>query len=232
MQFITKFLPDITGGHHIGDKWGQYPITMVQSKKLYIATVTKGIKKTLQSPDSNVSLHIPEGNKGIYMMAVHTDHSKVCRVLGEKECFVSPIVEVIHNCFECEHSTENTGTLTISIPHCLSKKELLDLIRVKRGDILRSVPFQDLKKSQNLNHEDSVYFLDGNYIRIKTKKLSDFVCISCNITCQAAIQVFLLGSLNKSERINVSTVKVKPFLCSSLFKIAEYRNVSFLHILT
>ena len=183
------------------------------------------MKRTLQAPGSNVSLDIPEGNKGVYVMGVHTDHSNFCGVLKEKECFISPIVEVTYKAFD-DYATENKGSLTINIPHCLKKTGTLDLVRVKRRDVLKSISFQDLKRTDGLDIEDNTYSVDENFVRIKTKRLSEFVCISCDTTCQAAIQVFLLGELDKSERIKKSIVTVKSFLCSSLFQIEEYRNVS------
>ena len=80
--------------------------------------------------------------------------------------------------------------------------------------------------ANDLNLKEDMYSVDENFVRIKTKKLSQFVCVSCNRTCDAEIQVFLLGNLHESIGNNTSTVKMKSFLCSSLFKIADYRNVS------
>ena len=186
------------------------------------------MKRKLQVPGSNVSLDIPEGNRGVYLMGVYTDHSKFCGVLEEKECFISPIVEVTQKTFHDEYATENKGSLTINIPHCLRGRGALDLVRVKRGDVLRAIPFQELNQADGFDLEEDMYSVDENFVRVKTKKLSEFVCTSCDTTCQAAIQIFLLGALNSSKRNNISVAKVKSFLCSSLFKIAEYRNVSFL----
>ena len=213
------------GSHHTEEQWDQCPATMVRNQKSYIATVTKGKKKILQAPGSSVSLEIPEGNKGVYVMGVHTDHSDICRILEERECFVSPVVEVTHKTFDNEYASETSG-LTINIPHCLSGKENLELVRVKRGDPSRSIPFQELRKADGFDLAEDMFSVDKNFVRIKTKKLSEFVCISCNTTCQAAIQVFLLGEFDQSRENNFSKVKVKSFLCSSLFKIADYRNVS------
>ena len=200
---------------------------MIKEKKSYIATVIRGIKRTLQAPGSDVSLDIPDGHRGVYVMGVHTNHSSVCHILDKKECFISPVVEVTFKSFETECNADDAEKSTINIPHCLDERSALQLIRVKRGDRSKSIPFHELQEAGNAEPGEDSYHLDEGFVRISTKTSSEFVCTTCDTTCQAGIRIFLLAKLDVSTRTGVSRVKVKPFLASNLFKISEYRKVSY-----
>ena len=190
---------------------------------MYIATVTLGRERTLQHPESEVSLNIPQGSEGVFVMGVHTDHAKFKNFLKEEECFVSPVVEVKRKNPTNESLPVNP---TINIPHCLTDTNSLQYIRVKKGDSCLSRTFRELKKASQLNIKGAYYYVDKNFVRITTEEFSEFVCTSCRNTCQAKIRVFLFAALRAWKRNKVTTLKVKSFLCSHLFRIADYRNVS------
>ena len=71
-------------------------MTMVKNGKRYYATVCLGKARTLQPPGSDVSMDIPDGSRGLYMMRVHTDLTDLEYVVKDEECFVSPVVEIFH----------------------------------------------------------------------------------------------------------------------------------------
>ena len=193
---------------------------MIRNKKSYIATVTRGMKKTLQAPGSDVSLDIPHGHRGVYVMGVHTNHSSVCHILEMKECFISPVVEVTFETFETECNADDAERLRINIPHCLDERSALQLIRVRRGNTSKTIPFHELQEAGNAEPGEDSYYLDEGFLRISSKTLSEFVCTTCDTTCQAGIRIFLLANLDVSTRTGVSRVKVKPFLASTLYKIS------------
>ena len=196
---------------------------MTRNHVRYIATVTLGRERILQHPESEVSLNIPQGSEGVFVMGVHTDHTKFKSILREEECFVSPVVEVKRKNLTNESLPVNA---TINIPHCLTETTSLQYIRVKKGDSCHSITFTELKKADELNAKDARYCIDKNFVRISTQEFSEFICTSCKNTCQAKIRVFLFAALRAWKRNKVTTLKLKSFLCSQLFRIAVYRNVS------
>ena len=197
---------------------------MTRNHISYIATVALGRERILQHPESEVSLNIPQGSEGLFVMGVHTDHNKFKNFLKEDECFVSPVVEVKRRNLTDESPHRN---VIINIPHCLTDTKSLQYIRVKKGDSFHSSTFIELEKADKLNTNDSNYHVDKKkFVRITTREFSEFICTSCKNTCQAKIRVFLFAALQAWKRNKVTTLKVKSFLCSHLFKIADYRNVS------
>ena len=136
---------------------------------------------------------------------------------------MSPVIEVKRKNLTNESLPVNA---TINIPHCLTHTKSLQYIRVKKGNSYHSNSFTELEKADELNTNDSNYHVDKNFVRITTPKFSEFICTSCKNTCQAKIRVFLFAALQAWKRNKVTTLKVKSFLCSHLFRIADYRNVS------
>ena len=201
---------------------------MSKGHKSYIATVTHGQARNLQFLGSDVSLEIPDGYKGVYVMGVHTDVSSFNNVVDDEECIVSPAVEVLHRSLGSDIDEKRLEMLTINITHCVSEESALKLIRVKRRDVSRGIPFQELKYADGPEADEDSYSVNGNLVQIKTRKFSEFVCTTCKITCQASVRIFLFAALNAWRRNNNTTVKIKSFLCSSLFRITEYRNVCIL----
>ena len=223
---------EIAGNDNLGEPWGQCPVTMIKGHKLYIATVALGRARNLQIPGSHVSLEIPDGYKGVYVMGVHTDHSDKEYFLSQEECIVSPAVEVLYRGLMNDIDEKRLDMLTINIPHCVRDESALKLIRVKRRDVSRGIPFHDIEYADDPEADKDSYSVNSNFVRIKTKKFSEFIYTTCKITCQAAIRIFLFAGLNTWRRNNNTTVKIKSFLCSSLFRTADYRNVRILMSVT
>ena len=221
IQVVVFCLIGKPGDIVIDDRWGLCPMMMMKNGKKYIGTVCHGKSRTLQAPGSEVSLEIPEGSKGVYVMGVHTDVLSFNNVVDDEECFVSPVVEIIH---KKEDDDTEPEYHTIRVPHCLSDTSQLQLIRVRRGRSSNSAPFQ-LIPPVDKNRNIDCFSVDKSYVTIYSKKFSDFVCTTCNTTCQGTIQMFLFGKLNSWQSKNVTTAQMKSFLCSPLFKISEFRDV-------
>ena len=76
---VGKTLP--LPSNEVSSTW---PITLMRNGGQYIATVSRGQPRTLQAPNSRVSLDIPEGTDGVYMSRVRTKHinlDKVCIIV-------------------------------------------------------------------------------------------------------------------------------------------------------
>ena len=101
---------------------GKCPVVMYQNLRRTIGTATQGEPCILQAPDSDLSLHIPEGSKGLFTMRVHTDHTRFPGVVPDEECIISPLVEVEHKRLTDEEKEEEEACpYLIKIPHKLKK---------------------------------------------------------------------------------------------------------------
>ena len=215
-----------SGKVHSGKDLSSCPVTMVKNDKLYIGTVSHGKARILQAPGSDVSLEIPKGSIGVYVMAVHTNVSTYKNCVEDIECFVSPVVEIEHRRTENDTTDELLKPHTLKIPHCLRDRALLQAIKVRRGKLSSYVPFQEIPSLDEIHSMDHCYLVDDNSITISTSKFSEFICTTCSTTCQGTIQLFKYGRLKPWPDKDVSTVQMKSFLCSPLFRISEFRDVS------
>ena len=200
---------------------------MVKNGKTYCATVCFGRAPTLQPPGSDVSVDIPEGSRGVYVMGVETDFTDFKHVVEKQECFVSPVVEVLH--YKDENSTcQELKLHTLRIPHSLQNQDLLHLIRVRQGKSSNGASFEYISNSDVFKGSRNTFSTSDKFITISTSEFSKFVCTSCETTCDGTLKVLLYGNLNTSRNKNLTTVKINSFLCSPLFHIAEFREVGVL----
>ena len=201
-------------------------MTMMKNHKQYIGTVCHGKARFLQAPDSEVSLDIPDGSTGVYVMGTHIDFSRFSNFVEDAECFVSPVVEIEHKNLDNDIADKELKLHTVTIPHCLRNRSQLGRIKVRRGKSSNGVSFKHILHMDESHSIDQCYFVDSKNITILSREFSEFVCTSCNTTCQGTIKLFLFGKLNTWEMKNLTTVQIKSFLCSPLFRIAEFRDVS------
>ena len=139
---------------------------------------------------------------------------------------MSPIVEVVHSKRSRDNAEMELKTHSLRIPHCLANPSLVGLLRVRRGKSSCSSPFELLPHREEFGSKGDCYSADDNFITISAKNFSQFVCTSCNTTCQAIVKNVLFANLRVCRRNNITTVLIKSFLCSPLFRTAEFRNVS------
>ena len=197
------------------------------SKRTYSAVTHKGFKRitgmrvrgeraVLQAPKSAVKLYISEGLDAYVFGTVHTDPTPFLRAIPQSECLISPIVE--YNLV----SDDKSGNIwfKIKVPHCLRKWGDLKSIKVRHGDIYKSVPFTELPSST------CHYEVDLNYITIHTKGFSQFICTSCKKTCEAEARAFIFGSISPVIETRPTTAALRLYLTSALFKIQDYNQVS------
>ena len=190
------------------------PITIQKRWRTYNATVTHGEAKIVQRDGSNVSLTIPEGSDGFYITRIHTDLSDYQDLIPSNECFVSPVVQV----------EELKGrTHTILIPHCLQDKSLWQSIQVRRCETKMNRVIEELKQGKSQNGYFMVY---EKYIIVYTSCSGLFVCTSWEHSCHSSVSVVCLARSQNFEEAAKTTVKLKTFGCSSLYRILDFRKVS------
>ena len=81
----------------------------------------------LQEYTSDVSLEIPAGNEGVYLLRVHTDISRFMAVVKDDECLIGTPTELEHILFSgkaahCPH--------IINFPHCKRDKNTWKHVKV------------------------------------------------------------------------------------------------------
>ena len=210
--------PDVIGKFKM-----KCPLIMFQNLRRIIATVSQGESRILQAPDSDVSLHIPEGSTGLFTMRVHTDHTRFPGVVPHQECIISPLVEVEHKKLSEGAEDKEPPLCFLKIPH--SHRNPKPGVRVRKVDTMK-ISFEELQvKSEKIDMNDT-FEIDENFITIFTRKFSTFVCTSCNNTCQATVMLFLLGYLEPRQEANDTLTQVKSFICSDLYRIKDFREVS------
>ncbi len=200
------------------------PSVVTCMNQQYAVTVTHGEAKTLQSPCSDVSLDIPQGSKGIFLMKVSTDFTR--HHIPENECIISPLVEV-HHFKDMELSCSTSLIHTLKIQHCLPDKEHRGLVRVKKGRYNTPKPHEPLQEKKPQDPDTGIFWLDKDFITIQTRSFSDFICTICKNICHGAIKVFLFGNSAPlwDSKKEATSLKMKTYLCSPLYKIPTYRQV-------
>lgn len=199
------------------------PITMSKNLRKYNATVSHGESRMLQGDESDVSLAIPAGAQGVYISRVHTDHSWFDNVIPKHECFIGPPVEVEH--LNAAKNHKDTHHYVLSIPHSVSDKYLWKHIRVRHGNLHKSGSFTIVSRKMVEDEADTWFEVDDKFIKIHTSHFSQFICTSCKESCSASVMAFVLARLRHIREVMETSVEIKTYLCSSLYKIRDYRKV-------
>ena len=217
----------------------------------------KGDAVTLQDPESNVSVDIPAGIKGILRRKIHTEFSRFLHIVPDEECFIGPVVELHLKPFPDDESEQHQ--YRIRIPHCLQTKEEMSLVKVRCGDTRRKIPFRELpnnqqqsasgtdeerssikihsgddkkivelKNRQRTSGKIPFYEVDEHHVVIYTNHFTEYICSSCSKTCLSYIMAFPFGCILPGEDGDDTQTKVEVYLCCSLYNIADFKKVSFL----
>ena len=194
----------------------------------YISTVCRGEGRSLCSDNSDVSLKIPEGLNSVFSLRVHTDHARFRELVPHEECIIGPMVEVEKTDLKEDEVTE-IG-YTVKIPHCIGDKRYWSRIKVRCGDMTRPISFGEIPSQESATGY-TYYTIDKHFITIRTRHFCLFICTICNQEvrlCQTNGVLFLVGSLTTLEEEIRSEVVIEPFLCSRLYDITDYEEVSLL----
>ena len=189
---------------------------------------TEDFRRILLQPDnSQVQMELSMGS-GVLSMCVHLDALLFSEIIPENECLIAPIVEVNAYC-----DTDIPLKSRIRIPHCLQDKSEHRFLTVRHGDIYKDKPFMPVPHLSSVDFMDlptidACYEIDEEYIYIYARSYSQFTCTSCKRKCDEDQIVFLSAGFTKFG--NQRRLEIKPFICSPLFDIWEYRKVfTYLH---
>ena len=205
--------------------WGKCPIEIKNGRIQFMATVSDGEPRVLQAPGSDFSLSIPVGSPRVYVAHVHTNFPRLKDVLDE-ECLISALIEV-HKCrFLNDNNSKQIQHFILRIPHCLPDSSQLKDIKVRKGDMQRMDQIFELERRLPIAGMEGDHFIvDDRFVTVFTTSLSVFICSMCNKKCTADVKMFLFANLEWWPEPNMSTLKIKSFLCSHLFSIKEFRKV-------
>ena len=208
--------------------------------------------KTVQIPNSDASLHISKNSVGLFMMQVLTDDPIYTNFnhIPKDECFVSPVVEVVHSSFNFRRPDI---IHTLKIPHCLPEQDMWKSFKVRQwsGDEYRELrnflPKKDIKKLSKFRqwsgdehrgdehrgdeHREGCFYVDEHFITIQTRTFSKFTCTVCKNVCQFRPHVFLCGELLFWKEPYETTVKIITYISTYLTSLKEFRKVGFVCLL-
>ena len=212
-----KDLPTIT-------PWGTCPMMTTMGGKQFIATISKGEAGILKDYESDVSLHIPENSAGLYKKCVHADHSRLTVEIPEEECIVTPLVEIHH--FEVPDAEQNNkGKFIIELPHCIPDRQLWKQVKVRKWS--SGMVSQELSQKEEVDGEGDYFVMDDEFITVVTQHFCLVAGTICDRAgCRSTLRVMLMGKLESRQQKNISTVKLKSFLCSRLLSLRDFRKVS------
>ncbi len=148
---------------------------------------------------------------------------------------ISPMVEA-HFC-EFGSNTDRSfpkKVCTLTIPHCQRKdwKDIrvrhycVRLLQSPKTELLRRVRKQRNQK----HHRNQTFTVDDNSIQVHTRGFCYFTC-GCNETCTEALEAFLFAKLRPHQDENLTTVDVKAYLCSFLYQLEAFQEVSICDLL-
>ena len=169
----------------------------------------------MRLPASEVELHIPKELDAFFVGHVHTNPKDFLHIIPGGECLVSPIVE-----FQCipETSPLKSTWFRIDVPHCLQPQDIKKL-KVRHGDIRKNIPFAEVPSN------DCYFRVYEKYVTIFTRHFSQFVCTSCEKICHGEGKALIFGS-NSPAGYLPKTASLRLYVCSPLFRIADYKMVS------
>ena len=188
----------------------------------YAVVIRAFSMRETQLPRTNISLELPDNFNGCVLMQVLTyDPTFRDKLIPEEECFISPVVQVKCLSFIKQY----TGLFTLHIPHCLPSSKLESTILVRQWKTEDN--FHDLTRinKDELDLDDKCFTVHDDHISMYTRSFSKFTCTVCENLCEPQEHVFICGELSPFCLENLTTVKVKCYLCSYLYKLTEFQQV-------
>ena len=88
------------------------------------------------------------------------------------------------------------------------------------------IPFHEIPPKDEFDPEENSFSVDDTHVRVSCKSFSEFFCTTCKTTCQSTIRAFIFAHMRAWPRKNITTLEVKSFLCSYLFRIEDFKQVS------
>ena len=199
--------------------------SMKKQRMEYIATSVTGARTTLQHPNSDVRLEIPDGLIGAVKGTINLDPKPYLQHIPPSECLIAPIPDYTAYTRHTDVRSEEISTFKIRLRHIITNENDLKFIRVRHGDIHKDKAFIPIPNKCNAQDWDEAFWeADTEYIIITTRHFSQFLCTSCKVLCDNNVQAFVFGTLRDIPRSGVE-VDMKVFLCPALFRLTDYRKV-------
>ena len=214
--------------------WGTCPIVMKKNRQKYIATVCHGEAQILRDPESDVSMHIPKGSTGVFWKSVHTDYSKFKDNIPDEECLISPLVEIHHHDASDDVDLADREKFVITIPLCIPNKELWKLVKVRKWNRIKNrIISKELIQKDVTGGEGDYFVMEERLITVVTKHFCVLGgTINKRESCCNTLRIILVAKLEAREWKNLTTVKIKSFLCSRLLSLDDFRRVRNSELLT
>ena len=190
----------------------------------FFVYVSTGTAQNVHLPNTDVSLDIPEGSCGYFLMRVRTDDAiYINSVLPKDECYVAALIEVEHVPFDGSELNTEDDTFTLTVAHCLEEQGSKKFLKVRQFSGVNGK--RELKPSDSPNLEEGCFWVDGKFIRMCISKFSIFICTYCKNICKTRERAYICGQLDSYEENSLTTVKIKCYLCGILFSLEEFRQV-------
>ena len=194
------------------------------NKKNFYVVVSHEENKTAQIPNSDTSLHIPEGLDGLFMIRVLTDDPIFTDFnrIPQDDCFVSAVVEVLHSRFNIQRPDI---IHTLKIPYCLPEQDRGQFFKIRQwaGD-----GYRELQQFEIPKVHEGCFYVNEHFITIYTRTFSKFTCTICKNVCQFRHHAFLCGKLHFWKGLNETTVKMICYISTYLTSLREFRKVGML----
>ena len=177
-------------------------------------------------PESDTVLLIPEYSEGLFMMRVLPDEQiyQNSNLISENECFVSAMVEV--RVFPPLPLTKKPDKLhTLKIVHCIPDRRMWSKVVVRQWP--RYYAFRRLQPLEKPKEQEGCFYVDENFITIYTRTFSVFTCTVCKNICQTREYAITSGELSSFKQENMTTVKIKCYLGSYMYKLKALKKVCY-----
>lgn len=208
--------------------WGSCPVTSHKAYQRLITTVSLGEARSLQAPQSDVSLDIPEHSPGIYTVHIQTHSATEGFSVPDYECVISPAVEITHQQLKQDKDKQsNIGLCRLNIPHCLKNRSIFDQVKVYH--IGTSSHLTDVEELDRVEKQPThqIFDINQSHINVHTEQFSKFICTACGQTeCQSSVLNLLFARMASAQEQKKTSVDMKLFLGSQLFSIQDFKNVS------
>ena len=203
----------------------EYSISYYKNRQKYYATITNGQRVTLNAPGSDVSLQVANGLKTFVCQHIYTNFEDIKFAIPAKECIISPVVR-FHAKDTLQGKVTDNYKFTATIPHYLAVGSDLSLIKVRCGSIKKKQSLREVQKGFPNDVGVPCYSTDEKCITLYANHFCDVICTTEKHICNTSLVILPFGRLKPDEGEQQTYAKVKVFLCSNLYNMADYRSVS------
>ena len=197
--------------------------TVPLEERAELIEVVDGDPCTIQAPDSEVQLQIPQGAHGVVFGTVHTNHQPFLHLISDSDCLICPVCEYGFHPDKKKLSPE--GMFKLLIPHIVKDiSKVRGHIQVRQASSKDDWKFTwDIPSGTKARDGETYWNIDKKYVTIHTRHFCSFIVTAEGINCCAqSAELLLFGSLKQYQ---MPTVTVKPYLGSLFYETHDYIKV-------